>query len=126
MPCLSKICRYIFCTSGFISSCINPLSVILASAIITSTNTSRIFASGSTSFGIFAPLSPQADSNIIAGISIVKRGLKKFAMSLKENLDRIKQQLAPYKVTLVAVSKTHPAEKIQELYNLGQRHFGEN
>ncbi|MGZ5282013.1 MAG: YggS family pyridoxal phosphate-dependent enzyme [Bacteroidia bacterium] len=47
-------------------------------------------------------------------------------MSLKENLDRIKQQLAPHKVTLVAVSKTHPAEKIQELYDLGQRHFGEN
>ncbi|RYD82991.1 MAG: YggS family pyridoxal phosphate-dependent enzyme [Sphingobacteriales bacterium] len=45
---------------------------------------------------------------------------------LKENLDNIKQQLAPHKVTLVAVSKTHPAEKIQELYDLGQRHFGEN
>lgn len=29
-------------------------------------------------------------------------------------------------VTLVAVSKTKPAAAIQELYNLGQRHFGEN
>ncbi len=47
-------------------------------------------------------------------------------MSLKENLENIKQQLAPHKVTLVAVSKTHTAEKIQELYHLGQRHFGEN
>lgn len=28
--------------------------------------------------------------------------------------------------TLVAVSKTKPAEDILELYNLGQRHFGEN
>jgi len=29
-------------------------------------------------------------------------------------------------VTLVAVSKTKPASDIQDLYNLGQRHFGEN
>ncbi len=29
-------------------------------------------------------------------------------------------------VTLIAVSKTHPLEKIEELYNLGQRDFGEN
>jgi PLP dependent protein len=28
--------------------------------------------------------------------------------------------------TLIAVSKTKPAEAIMELYNLGQRHFGEN
>ena len=28
--------------------------------------------------------------------------------------------------TLVAVSKTKPVDDIQELYNLGQRHFGEN
>ena len=30
------------------------------------------------------------------------------------------------KATLVAVSKTKPVEDIQELYDLGQRHFGEN
>ena len=30
------------------------------------------------------------------------------------------------KVTLVAVSKTKPAEDIQALYNLGQKDFGEN
>jgi len=29
-------------------------------------------------------------------------------------------------VTLIAVSKTKPASDIQELYDLGQRHFGEN
>ena len=29
-------------------------------------------------------------------------------------------------VTLVAVSKTKPASDIQEMYDLGQRHFGEN
>lgn len=34
--------------------------------------------------------------------------------------------LAPAGVTLVAVSKTKPAEDIQELYQLGQRDFGEN
>lgn len=32
----------------------------------------------------------------------------------------------PASVTLVAVSKTKPKEDIQELYDLGQRHFGEN
>ncbi|MGF2412531.1 MAG: YggS family pyridoxal phosphate-dependent enzyme, partial [Ferruginibacter sp.] len=30
------------------------------------------------------------------------------------------------KATLVAVSKTKPAEDIQALYDLGQRNFGEN
>lgn len=30
------------------------------------------------------------------------------------------------KVTLVAVSKTKPIEMVMELYNQGQRHFGEN
>ena len=29
-------------------------------------------------------------------------------------------------VTLVAVSKTHPAERIREAYDAGQRVFGEN
>ena len=35
-------------------------------------------------------------------------------------------QTIPENVQLVAVSKTHPIEKIQEVYNLGQRVFGEN
>ena len=29
-------------------------------------------------------------------------------------------------ITLIAVSKTHSARKIQELYEAGVRHFGEN
>ena len=49
-------------------------------------------------------------------------------MSLKEvttNYQKIKTSLPP-EVQLVAVSKTHPVEKILEVYNLGQRVFGEN
>lgn len=41
-------------------------------------------------------------------------------------LDEIRQQLTPYQATLVAVSKTHPNAAIQELYDQGQRDFGEN
>jgi pyridoxal phosphate enzyme, yggS family len=40
-------------------------------------------------------------------------------------LTRIRQTL-PTDVTLLAVSKTHPAEAIQEAYDAGQRCFGEN
>lgn len=46
-------------------------------------------------------------------------------MSLQENYEHIKQQL-PENVQLVAVSKTHSAEAILDLYNLGQKMFGEN
>jgi uncharacterized pyridoxal phosphate-containing UPF0001 family protein len=35
-------------------------------------------------------------------------------------------QLNPQKVQLIAVSKTKPNEDIIELYDLGQRAFGEN
>ncbi len=35
-------------------------------------------------------------------------------------------ELQPKNVTLVAVSKTKPVEDIKELYDLGQRDFGEN
>lgn len=44
---------------------------------------------------------------------------------LENNYHIIKKQL-PKDVQLVAVSKTHAAEKIKKLYNLGQRVFGEN
>ena len=44
---------------------------------------------------------------------------------IKENLNRIKATL-PAGVTLVAVSKTHPAEMLREAYDAGQRIFGEN
>jgi PLP dependent protein len=38
----------------------------------------------------------------------------------------INRELQSKQVTLVAVSKTKPVEDIQELYDLGQRDFGEN
>jgi pyridoxal phosphate enzyme (YggS family) len=46
-------------------------------------------------------------------------------MSVAENLYHIRQSL-PEKVTLVAVSKTHPVELIREAMAAGQRVFGEN
>ena len=46
-------------------------------------------------------------------------------MSIKQNLDTIKQTL-PDHVTLVAVSKTKPISDLMEAYNTGQRIFGEN
>src|SRR6185312_6128101 len=39
---------------------------------------------------------------------------------------KIVGELRSKNVTLVAVSKTKPAEEILELYNIGQRDFGEN
>ena len=46
-------------------------------------------------------------------------------MSIKENYNTINDQL-PSTVQLVAVSKTHPASAVQEVYDLGQKVFGEN
>jgi len=46
-------------------------------------------------------------------------------MSLEQNYQNILSQL-PQNVKLVAVSKTNPAFKIKELYDLGQKAFGEN
>ncbi len=46
-------------------------------------------------------------------------------MSIQENYNDIKRQL-PEHVQLVAVSKTHPVSAIEEVYELGQRVFGEN
>lgn len=54
---------------------------------------------------------------------------------LSENLARVRERIEraakrsgrrPEGITLVAVSKTHSAQKIQQLYELGVRHFGEN
>lgn len=53
---------------------------------------------------------------------------------IKENLEKIQKQIIDaeknskygQKVSLVAVSKTHPVEDIQEAYNAGIRDFGEN
>ncbi|MBK9016225.1 MAG: YggS family pyridoxal phosphate-dependent enzyme [Saprospiraceae bacterium] len=41
-------------------------------------------------------------------------------------LKKILQQLAPTHTKLIAVSKTHPPERVMELYLQGQRIFGEN
>ena len=46
-------------------------------------------------------------------------------MTINERLERIKSTL-PEGVTLVAVSKFHPAEHILEAYNAGHRLFGES
>ncbi len=46
-------------------------------------------------------------------------------MGLKEQIDELKKTL-PSGVTLVAVSKTHPEEKIMEAYEAGVRIFGES
>lgn len=56
-------------------------------------------------------------------------------MSIAENLATIRQQVADAcrragraesEVALMAVTKTHPAEAVQEAYNAGLRLFGEN
>ncbi|MEQ1473460.1 MAG: YggS family pyridoxal phosphate-dependent enzyme [Candidatus Acidiferrum sp.] len=54
--------------------------------------------------------------------------------TIRENIERIEEQIARARekssqrgeVTLIAVSKTHPAESIREAYEAGLRHFGEN
>jgi pyridoxal phosphate enzyme (YggS family) len=46
-------------------------------------------------------------------------------MTIKQRLERIESTL-PKGVTLVAVSKFHPAESILEAYEAGQRTFGES
>jgi len=54
--------------------------------------------------------------------------------TIRENILRIQDRIAKAKqnsphstdVTLIAVSKTHPAESIREAYQTGLRHFGEN
>jgi pyridoxal phosphate enzyme (YggS family) len=54
--------------------------------------------------------------------------------TIRENIQRIQEQIARAReksshhgeVTLIAVSKTHPANSIREAYEAGLRHFGEN
>lgn len=46
-------------------------------------------------------------------------------MSIPSNLNKIKSSL-PSHVTLVVVTKTHPVEKLMEVYNAGHSIFGEN
>lgn len=58
-----------------------------------------------------------------------------FSVPISENINRIQEQIAvaaeragrrAEEVALMAVTKTHPAEKIREAYNAGLRLFGEN
>lgn len=46
-------------------------------------------------------------------------------MSIAENINRVRNEL-PENVRLVAVSKFHPKEAIEEAYSTGQRLFGES
>lgn len=46
-------------------------------------------------------------------------------MSPESNLNKIKSTIPPH-VKLVAVSKFHPKETVEEVYNAGQRVFGES
>lgn len=48
------------------------------------------------------------------------------AMVNKAAWESLVNELTPKGVILIAVSKTKPVGDIQELYHLGQRHFGEN
>lgn len=47
-------------------------------------------------------------------------------MVIKNNIAKFSALLEPYHARLIAVSKTHPVDKIQEAYDAGQRLFGEN
>ncbi len=56
-------------------------------------------------------------------------------MNLKENLSTVQNNINdaairvgrdPHEITLIAVSKTKPADMIKEVYDLGVRDFGEN
>ncbi|HRI79945.1 MAG TPA: YggS family pyridoxal phosphate-dependent enzyme [Cyclobacteriaceae bacterium] len=47
-------------------------------------------------------------------------------MGIKDNIAKFNAALNPYGAKLIAVSKTHPVDKIREAYDSGQRIFGEN
>ena len=47
-------------------------------------------------------------------------------MDIKANIADLHAELDPQNVTLIAVSKTKPAEDVLEAYEAGQRDFGEN
>jgi len=61
--------------------------------------------------------------------------MSSISREITENLARVRERIElatsragrrAEEVTLIAVSKTHSARKIQELYEAGVRHFGEN
>ncbi len=47
-------------------------------------------------------------------------------MSIAQNIAKIKAEIAPFHVQLVAVTKLRPIESLQELYDNGHKVFGEN
>ena len=47
-------------------------------------------------------------------------------MSIADNIRSLKNETSAQKVSLIAVSKTKPAEDVREAYDAGQRMFGEN
>src|SRR3569833_763168 len=47
-------------------------------------------------------------------------------MSIADNIRNLKNETGTINVTLIAVSKTKPADEVMEAYNAGQRLFGEN
>jgi pyridoxal phosphate enzyme (YggS family) len=47
-------------------------------------------------------------------------------MSIADNIKNLNKEIKPTKAKLIAVSKTKPAEDVQEAYDAGQRIFGEN
>jgi pyridoxal phosphate enzyme (YggS family) len=47
-------------------------------------------------------------------------------MSIQSNLQRIESQLSSTACRLIAVTKTHPVEVLQEAYTAGCKRFGEN
>src|SRR5215470_17063657 len=55
--------------------------------------------------------------------------------TIRENLQRVRAKMdaaarraqrSAEEITLIGVSKTHPAEAVREAYEAGLRHFGEN
>jgi pyridoxal phosphate enzyme (YggS family) len=67
-----------------------------------------------------------ASRRIIYKIPIKQSSFKvNLKMSIQNNLHKIKSSLPP-DVTLIVVTKTHPAEKLMEVYNAGHKIFGEN
>jgi PLP dependent protein len=68
-------------------------------------------------------------------VRILEAHVPNMLATLQENLLRVKQQIADAarragrredEITLIGVSKTHPADRIREAYEAGLRHFGEN
>lgn len=48
------------------------------------------------------------------------------SFDLERNYQKIQSEIAPFRATLIAVSKKQSIEKLEALYRLGHRDFGEN